>query len=42
MSGDKLNFVEWMATRMIEFKLDRRGGLVFHPYIMALVNHKTG
>ena len=38
--GDKLNMVEWMATRMIECRLDRRGALVFQPYIMALVNHK--
>ena len=28
-SGDQLNMVEWMATRMIECKLDRRGALVF-------------
>ena len=28
-SGDKLNVVEWMAARMIECKLDRRGALVF-------------
>ena len=39
-SKDKLNMVEWMAARMIECELDRRGALVFHPYIMALVNHK--
>ena len=28
-SGDKLNMVEWMAARMIECRLDRRGALVF-------------
>ena len=39
-SGDKLNMVEWMAARMIECRLDRRGALVFQPNIMALVNHK--
>ena len=41
MSGDKLNIVEWMATRMVECRLDRRGALVFQPYIMALIHHKT-
>ena len=41
MSGDKLNMVEWMAARMIECRLDRRCALVFQPYIMTLVNHKT-
>ena len=41
MSGDKLNFVEWMAARMVECRLDRRGALVFQPYIMALIRHKT-
>ena len=41
LSWDKLNMVEWMAARMIECRLDRRGALVFQPYIMALVNHKT-
>ena len=30
-----------MAARMIECRLDRRGALVFQPYIMTLVNHKT-
>ena len=33
--------VEWMAARMIECRLDRRCALVFQPYIMTLVNHKT-
>ena len=42
MSGDKLNIVEWMAARMVECKLDRRGALVFQPYIMALIHHRTG
>ena len=42
MSGDKLNIVEWMATRMVECRLDRRGALVFQPYILALIHHKTG
>ena len=42
MSRDKLNIVEWMAARMVECKLDRRGALVFQPYIMALIHHKTG
>jgi hypothetical protein len=42
MSEDKLNIVEWMATRMVECKLDRSGALVFQPYIMALIRHKTG
>ena len=40
LSGDKLNMVEWMAARMVECRLDRRGALVFQPNIMALVNHK--
>jgi hypothetical protein len=26
---------------MVECRLDRRGGLVFQPYIMALIRHKT-
>ena len=30
-----------MAARMIECKLDRSCDMVFQPYIMALVNHKT-
>jgi hypothetical protein len=42
MSKDKLNIVEWMSTRMVECKLDRSGALVFQPYIMALIRHKTG
>ena len=25
----KLNMIEWMAARMMECKLDRRGALVF-------------
>ena len=29
MSRDKLNIVEWMAARMVECRLDRRGALVF-------------
>jgi len=29
LSGDKLNIVEWMAARMVECRLDRRGALVF-------------
>ena len=29
LSGDKLNMVVWMAARMIECKLDRKGALVF-------------
>jgi hypothetical protein len=41
MSRDKLNIVEWMATRMVECRLNRRGALVFQPYIMALIHHKT-
>ena len=41
VSWDKLNMIEWMATWMIECRLDRRGVLAFQPYIMALVNHKT-
>ena len=40
-SRDKLNMVEWVAARMIECKLDRSCDMVFQPYIMALVNHKT-
>ena len=41
MSGDKLNIVEWMATRVLVCRLERRGALVFQPYIMALIHHKT-
>ena len=41
-TGDKLNMIEWMAARMIDYKLDRRRALVFQPYIMALIHHKTG
>ena len=29
MQRDKLNIVEWMAARMVECRLDRRGALVF-------------
>jgi hypothetical protein len=29
LTRDKLNMIEWMATRMIECRLDRRGALVF-------------
>lgn len=30
-----------MISQMIECRLDRRGALVFQPYIMALVSNKT-
>ena len=42
MFGDKINIVEWMVARMVECRLDRRVALVFQPYIMALIHHKTG
>ena len=29
LSGDKLNMVEWMAARMMECRVDKRGALVF-------------
>ena len=38
---DKLNMIEWMATRMMDYKLDRTCSSVFQPYIMALICSKT-
>ena len=41
LNGDKLNMIEWMATKMMDYKLDRSGALVYQSYIMVLIRSKT-
>ena len=40
-TGDKLNMIEWMAAKMVDLQLDKRGALVFQPYIMVLIRNKV-
>jgi hypothetical protein len=40
-SGERLDFVEWIVSELIDNRRDEDSPLIFQPYIMALVLKKV-